>query len=384
MASSDLAMRLVVILAVAVILAVGVYCLQCHRLAGLMRDRLPAAARGPVGALAWPGRRCWVLPNRAGETDAVKALNEVADLYPSWIAGHRLYSVGLSSKWVLVLRRPDSRPIPSSRLPMKGTLRRIPIGFDVAGRVVSMPAAVHTLVVSLTGGGKSNLMAVIVRQLLPLTRQGLARLWVIDLKAGMEAAMYGGGIHRVFDRQAWTMEDAVRMLSDLAEECERRAETARGRTRDIQPTRQTPRIYLLVDEAAQLHGGADRKLASEATRLLDSLLRRARALGITVIAFTQNPRVDSIPLRAGFPQRIALRLNDAAEARMLMGEECIAHGAAPWRLTLPGSGYIWDPELGEARYFRTPYITDREIRSFDARQVPDDDQDDSRDGDRRS
>ncbi|MBW3091336.1 FtsK/SpoIIIE domain-containing protein [Bifidobacterium miconisargentati] len=345
-------------------LAATVYGIQCRRLADMLHDHLPASA-GPKTVLAWCsiGRRSWFVSNKVTERDIVRALNEVAGLYPGWIAEHRLYSIGLGSKWGLTLYRLSDRSIDPGRLP-DASIRRIPIGLDLFGVVVSIAADMHTLVVAVSGWGKSNLLSVMIRQLTPPAKAGICELDIIDLKNGMEASMYGGDKHQVFARQAWTLEEAVRLLTDLVGECDRRAELSRGRTRMLEPSKTHPRIYLFIDEAAQLHSGGDKKLSDEATRLLDSLLRRGRAVGIVVISFTQNPRVSSMPLRAGFPQRVALHLNDETESRMLMGDECVEHGAAPWRLTLPGSGYAWNPERGEAQYFRTPLITDAEISAF--------------------
>lgn len=355
---------LVVLVAVG---AVAVYVMCCRRLAGMLVGRLPGTGRPvAVHAVFWFGWRGWMVSNRVTEKELIHCMDELAGLYPGWIPSHELVGAGASSHWLLILRKPSAKSIPLDRLPPASSLQNLHVGLDLRNRVVSIPGDIHTLIVALTGAGKSNLMAVLVSQIIPFVRRGLARLWAIDLKNGMETGMYGSGKHQVFAREAWTMEETVEMLRDLVAECDRRAEAIRGRYRVIYPSKEFPRIYLLIDEAAQLHAGGDKKLADEAAKLLDSLLRRARAVGIVAVAFSQNPRVSSLPLRSGFPQRIGMRLNDESEARMLLGDDAVDHGAVPWRLVLPGSGFWWDTRSGRAVYFRAPFVDDGQVKAFDA------------------
>ena len=140
-----------------------------------------------------------------------------------------------------------------------------------------------------------------------------------------------------------------------------RMDSLRGRARELPPTPEYPRIVLLIDEAAELHGKADRKKSELVTRLLDSILRRGRALGIVVVALSQDPRVESVPLRARFPQRIALRLNSEEEAVMLLGREAVDRGATPWLISpdQQGSGFIWNQTTGTVYWRRRPDGTGR-------------------------
>lgn len=347
--------------------SVGVYWLHCRRLAGILTVRLSKTSKPTAVAWFWFKRRYWLVPNRVGEKDLIHCMDEIAALFPGWIPGHELIGEGVNARWLLTLCKPSGKSISLGQLPPTATLQNIHVGLNLHNQVVSIHGDVHTLIVALTGAGKSNLMAVLVAQIIPFARRGLAQLWAIDLKSGMETGMYGGHRYQVFQRQAWTMQEAVEMLRDLVKECDRRAELIRGRYRNLYPSKEFPRIHLLIDEAAQLHAGSDRKLVDEATKLLDSLLRRSRAVGITIDAFSQNPRVSSLPLRSGFPQRIAMRLNDEPEARMLLGDDPVDHGAAPWRLVLPGSGFLWDSERGRVIYFRAPFVDDEQVKAFDVR-----------------
>ena len=116
-----------------------------------------------------------------------------------------------------------------------------------------------------------------------------------------------------------------------------------------------PRLLLMIDEAAELTIGIGKAKseAAEATALLDSILRRGRSCGVVVVALTQDPRVQAMPLRPRFPQRLALRLNSEVEARMALGDE-------------PGTCWYADLDTGTAQCFRAPYVDDDTLRMLGA------------------
>ena len=223
----------------------------------------------------------------------------------------------------------------------------------------------HTLVIGLTGSGKGSVMATYVDGLSQLREDGLVQFWGIDLKGGVEMAMYG----QLFDlHHAYTLDEAIALLQELSDECSRRMEYMRGRSRDLTPTSDYPRIVLMIDEASELHGRTDRKKSDQATYLLDSVLRRGRALGIVVVALSQDPRVESVPLRARFSQRVALRLNSEEEATMLLGKEAVDRGATPWLISTGqrGSGFVWNQSTGTVSYFRSPWYDDDDLMELSA------------------
>lgn len=231
--------------------------------------------------------------------------------------------------------------------------------------LVPTDIAEHTLVIGLTGSGKGSIMATYVDGLSQLYEDGLVQFWGIDLKGGIEMSMYG----TLFEsHHAYTLDEAVALLQNLSTECDHRMDSLRGRARELPPTPEYPRIVLLIDEAAELHGKADRKKSELVTRLLDSILRRGRALGIVVVALSQDPRVESVPLRARFPQRIALRLNSEEEAVMLLGREAVDRGATPWLISpdQQGSGFIWNQTTGTVDYFRAPWYGDDDLMELGA------------------
>ena len=232
-------------------------------------------------------------------------------------------------------------------------------------KYIAVNAAEHTLVVGLTGSGKGSVMAAWVDAVMDMIVDGQAQLWGIDLKGGVEMSLY----NRVFDEHhAYNADEAVTLLQALSDECTRRMDVMQGRVRQLPPSTAYPRIVLLIDEAAEMHSKVDRKTSDRLTQLLDSILRRGRALDVIVVAFSQDPRVESIPLRSRFPQRVAMRLNSPEETSMLLGAEAVERGATPWLIDpdLPGSGFVWNRDAGTVTYFRAPWYSDDDLRHIGA------------------
>ena len=241
----------------------------------------------------------------------------------------------------------------------------IDYGRDQRGRPVAVSAARHTLVTGLTGSGKGSISGGWLKAQAPYIVAGLVHLYYIDLKGGMEAGMLNQSL---IHQQAWSLPDAVDPLHDFDAEAARRQDTYRGITRDLPPDME-PRMLLMIDEAAELTVavGENKKYASTAIGMLDSILRRGRSSGAVVVAMTQDPRVQSFPLRPRFPQRLALRLNDEVEARMALGDIAVEHGAAPWLIPADKPGSCWYFDLdsgGDVQFFRTPYVDDDTLRTL--------------------
>ena len=317
-------------------------------------------------AIALPGRRIWLVSTDIAEHQAMDALKETAKAYPGWIPSHRMVGRGTRAYWLLSVRRPARKVIRREDIPVeKDPVRHVCIGLDLRHKPVMIRSGEHTLVIGLTGSGKGSVMASYVDGLSQLRENDLVQFWGIDLKGGVEMAMYG----TLFDlHHAYTLDEAVALLQDLSTECDHRMDSLRGRARELPPTPEHPRIVLLIDEAAELHSKVDRKKNEQATRLLDSILRRGRALGIVVVALSQDPRVESIPLRARFPQRVALRLNSEEETAMLLGREAIDRGATPWLISSgqQGAGFVWNQNTGTVSYFRAPWYSDGDLMELGA------------------
>ncbi|PJM75365.1 hypothetical protein [Bifidobacterium simiarum] len=231
---------------------------------------------------------------------------------------------------------------------------------------VSVRADISTLVTGLTGSGKGSISANWLKAQAPYIMRGLVWVAYVDLKNGMEGGMVDA---RLIHRHAWNMDEALELLSDLNDEVWRRTGAVRGKLRNIPPSEQYPRLLLVIDEAAELVTSvakSRRKQTDEAVELLDSMMRVGRAAGLVVLAMTQDPRVQAMPLRARFPQRIALRLTDESEAQMALSPHAVELGATPWQIPVsePGTAWIWNIETDTVQRVRAPYIDDDELRNL--------------------
>ena len=102
----------------------------------------------------------------------------------------------------------------------------------------------------------------------------------------------------------------------------------------------------------------DAQLRRRADAALRILLTQGRAPGWSVWAWVQDPRKDTVPMRNLFPQMVGLRLKDAFETEMVLGEAATktapCHRIDPRH---PGTGYAVT-EDGSVSKVRAHYAND--------------------------
>lgn len=136
-------------------------------------------------------------------------------------------------------------------------------------------------------------------------------------------------------------------------------------------------VIVLIDELAVLVAyETDRDLSRRLDAALRRILAMGRAVGYYVFAFVQDPRKETIGMRHMFPQKVALRLDEASEVEMVLGEGARRRGAEAHHIdrSTPGVGFAVT-ETGEVERFRAAYVTDAVIRLIASthsapRQVP--------------
>ena len=131
-----------------------------------------------------------------------------------------------------------------------------------------------------------------------------------------------------------------------------------------EPTRDDPLVVLVIDELASLTAYAiDRDAKKRIAASLSLLLSQGRAVGVLVVAALQDPRKEVLPARDLFPTRVALRLTDADQVDMVLGDGARNRGARCERIpeSLPGVGYVAIDGVAEPVRVRFPYITDDDI-----------------------
>jgi S-DNA-T family DNA segregation ATPase FtsK/SpoIIIE len=123
-------------------------------------------------------------------------------------------------------------------------------------------------------------------------------------------------------------------------------------------------IVLIIDEIAALTAYVtDRKLRAETEQLLGLLLSQGRAVGISVVAAVQDPAKDTLPVRQLFTVRIGLRMTEATQTAMVLGQGARDAGAECDLIadTTPGIGYVMIDGTADPIRVRAFHVTDRDI-----------------------
>ncbi|SCL38808.1 DNA segregation ATPase FtsK/SpoIIIE, S-DNA-T family [Micromonospora rhizosphaerae] len=222
----------------------------------------------------------------------------------------------------------------------------------------------QVLVVGATGSGKGSVIWSVVRSLAAGVTSGLVQLWGLDPKGGMELGM-GAPMFARFARKDYTA--MCELVEEAATVAKDRAAKLYGRTRQHTPTPDEPLIVVVIDELANLTAYlTDRQLKDRIKAALSILLSQGRAVGVHVLAAIQDPRKEVLPFRDLFPTRIGLRLAEAAQVDLVLGEGMRDRGALCDRIpqNLPGVGFVvidGDPTPMRVRF---SYLTDDEIRDM--------------------
>ena len=167
-------------------------------------------------------------------------------------------------------------------------------------------------------------------------------------------------------------EEALALLRGAAGVLTERAARLRGAARSHVPTTDEPLVVLLIDEVATLTAYCDRKVRTEIEQLLALVLSQGRAVGVSVVAAVQDPSKEVLPLRQLFPVRIALRLTEASQVTMVLGEGARDRGAACDAIPagLPGVGYVVNEGRSEIAKVRAFYVLDSDIGAMVRRFGP--------------
>ncbi|WP_007507686.1 FtsK/SpoIIIE domain-containing protein [Pseudofrankia saprophytica] len=219
----------------------------------------------------------------------------------------------------------------------------------------------HVLVAGATGSGKGSVLWSLIRALGPAVRDGLVELWVCDPKGGMEMAAGAP----LFARFAYDLPSIADLLDDAVTRMQARADVLRGVTRLHEPTRDEPLIVVVVDEIAALTAYVtDRDLKRRLSASLPLLLSQGRAPGVVVVAAVQDPRKETLPFRDLFPVRVALRLVEADQVDLVLGDGAHDKGARCEDIGTDqqGTGYVAEDGGAEPVRVRASFPDDAEIR----------------------
>jgi S-DNA-T family DNA segregation ATPase FtsK/SpoIIIE len=272
---------------------------------------------------------------------------------------------------VLVFLRRDrlAEIVPAVPVPAVPDLSGLPVGVLEDGRPWTVQVAgSHLLVAGATGSGKGSVVWSLIRAMAPCIHDGTVQVWAADPKGGMEL---GPGAP-MFTRFAYDAPAGMADLFDQAVEAmdeRKRRMQAEGR-RHHTPTVIEPLVVVVVDEMAFLTAYMpDRDLRKRITNALAVLLTQGRAVGFSVVAALQDPRKEVAALRDLFPRRIALRLTEPDQSRLVLGPGAHERGAECENIpeSLPGVAFEVIEGLAHPVRARAGWVTDDDIAAMVAR-----------------
>jgi DNA segregation ATPase FtsK/SpoIIIE, S-DNA-T family len=269
---------------------------------------------------------------------------------------------------ILVFQRRDALATVVPALPVDSApdLRALSVGVLEDGRPWTVAAAgSHLLIAGATGSGKGSVIWSLIRAMAPRVHEGTVQLWCVDPKGGMElaagAAMFTQFAYDDPAGMADLLDDAVDQLHERAQRM--RCEGCRKHT----PSLVEPHVVVIVDELAFVTAYMpDRDLRKRITNALSILLSKGRAVGFTVVAALQDPRKEVAPIRDLFPVRVALRLTEAEQSRIVLGPGAHDRGAECERIpvALPGVGYVVLDGTPAPVRVRASWVTDDDIAAM--------------------
>jgi S-DNA-T family DNA segregation ATPase FtsK/SpoIIIE len=269
---------------------------------------------------------------------------------------------------VLVFQHSDAlgAVVPALPVPDEVDLRELVVGKLEDGRSWTVQlGGSHLLVAGATGAGKGSVVWSIVRAVAPAVHDGTAQLWCVDPKGGMELAAGAPMFTRfAYDDPA----DMADLLDEAVDQLHERAQRMRAQgRRKHSPSVVEPLVVVVVDELAFLTAYMpDRDLRKRITASLSVLLSKGRAVGFTVVAALQDPRKEVAPIRDLFPVRVALRLTEAEQSRIVLGAGAHERGAACERIPvgMPGVGYVIIDGLPAPVRVRASWVSDDDIAAM--------------------
>ncbi len=299
--------------------------------------------------IVWDGRRfVWQ------DEDFKDCLLELDGPPPADLFDRILSVVGAQAKEASRVEVPFERIAPPSELWWRGDTRGglvAPLGRAGATRVqvldLGKGMAQHALVAGKTGSGKSTLLHTLIATLTLNYAPDELELYLVDFKKGVEFKTYA--IHELPHARVVAIESerefGLSVLQGLDAELTRRGDLFRAAGVDhIADYRQKtgqrmPRILLIVDEFQEFFVEDD-VVASQASQILDRLVRQGRAFGIHVLLGSQTLAGAYTLARSTIDQmavRIALQCSEA-DSRLILADD----NSAARLLSRPGEAIYND------------------------------------------
>ena len=270
--------------------------------------------------------------------------------------------------------------------PANASLTRMPLAVTEDGGVWAVKP-MHTLIVGVTGSGKSSPLNMITAQLSDAVLAGTATIDAIDPKANGDLRTKWGrsGIYRSCGEGA---DDYVRTIREFWESMESFSTDTGALTKgditasaltvsDFKASTATPLRVLMIDELpSMINDVKNHPEGKRAIELLNQILRKGRSLGHIVIAASQTlEKADLEGVdRNSFVYKVALRLDSTYQSDYILGSGASAAGFdskdIPNSPGFIGVALVRD-EVGDPVKVRFPFFPNEQIVEVMKRHLPD-------------
>lgn len=272
--------------------------------------------------------------------------------------------------------------------PANASLTRMPLAVTEDGGVWAVKP-MHTLIVGVTGSGKSSPLNMITAQLSDAVLAGTATIDAIDPKANGDLRTKWGrsGIYRSCGEGA---DDYVRTIREFWESMESFTTDTGKLTKDdfnddsdvlavsdFKASTTTPLRVLMIDELpSMINDIKHHPEGKRAIELLNQILRKGRSLGHIIIAASQTlEKADLEGVdRMSFVWKVALRLDSTYQSDYILGSGASAAGFDS--KDIPNSpGFIGVAlvrgEAGDPVKVRFPFFPNTQIMDIMRKHLPD-------------
>lgn len=239
------------------------------------------------------------------------------------------------------------------------------LGKDIYGvpYITSLSQMPHLLVAGTTGSGKSVFLNTLILSLLFKYHWKDLKLILIDLKK-VEFSIYEDLPHLLVPiiatpREAmaalfWAVEEMEKRSVFLKEKGMKDLESYNKEVERIGSKEFLPYIVVFIDELAELMYSTKKAAEDPIVRLA----QMARAVGIHLVMASQRPSVDVITglIKANFPARIALRVVDKTNSRLILDD----NGAE--KLLGRGDMLFISPQIIKMKRLHGAYVSPQEVQ----------------------
>ncbi len=202
----------------------------------------------------------------------------------------------------------------------------------------------HALLVGRSGSGKSNLLHILITNVLLNYSPDQLELYLVDFKEGVEFVIYAENQipHAKTIAIESEREFGLSVLQGLEKELLERGNTFRNKRvnslidmHEKYPSTRMPRILLIIDEF-QVFFNEDDRISQSALKIFDNLVRKGRAYGINILLATQSLSGNLTSFKGlmhSIAVRVALMCSDSDSRTILSDDNPDAK-----LLTRPGEG----------------------------------------------